>query len=214
MAKKSINLAQMFQTVTSVIGQNQEALNQADDYNHNHGDNMVEIFKVITQAMEEKKNASPADQLEYASQLLREKSKSGSAAVYSEGLARAAQQVQGKKLTQSSAMELITALMGTGLQESAPQEQQDPLSSMVGSLLSGLTEEEAPAPQKSGMDASDLLKIGMALMQADQRGAGPMETLVDVMLSNSRLGTTKHRAQSGKLVANTLIKMIGSMGSK
>jgi len=32
-------------------------LNSADDYNHNHGDNMVQTFDMITRAMKEKKKA-------------------------------------------------------------------------------------------------------------------------------------------------------------
>jgi len=35
---------------------------------------MVEIFRVITEAMETKQSIDPAGQLEYASQLLRKKS--------------------------------------------------------------------------------------------------------------------------------------------
>jgi hypothetical protein len=52
-----------FQTVTQSLAGKKEELNQADTYNNNHGDNMVDIFKVITQAMEQKQDAAPSDQL-------------------------------------------------------------------------------------------------------------------------------------------------------
>ena len=70
-----INLASLFKNVASSLSEQKETLNKADTYNHDHGDNMVEIFTVISQAMQAKRNASPADQLEYASQLLRQKAK-------------------------------------------------------------------------------------------------------------------------------------------
>ena len=96
-AAKSIDLGKLFGTVAKTLTQNQTQLNTADTYNHDHGDHMVQIFEVITLAMKEKQNASPADQLAYASQLLRAKSQSGSAQLYAEGLSDAASQFQGAK---------------------------------------------------------------------------------------------------------------------
>lgn len=43
-----IDLLKMFQGVTWQLQKNKESLNQADEYNHDHGDNMVETFEVIT----------------------------------------------------------------------------------------------------------------------------------------------------------------------
>jgi hypothetical protein len=60
MATKQVNLAKVFGSVASALAGNQEALNQADTFNHDHGDNMVEVFEVVTQAMKEKKGASAA----------------------------------------------------------------------------------------------------------------------------------------------------------
>ena len=42
-----LDLGKMFSAVTEQLSQNKEDLNKADDYNHNHGDNMVEIFTLI-----------------------------------------------------------------------------------------------------------------------------------------------------------------------
>ena len=90
-----LNLLNMFKAVSGTLAQNQQNLNQADTYNHDHGDNMLDVFNVITQAMQTKKTAAPADQLEYASQLLRQK-KSGSAQLYSQGLSQASKEFQGR----------------------------------------------------------------------------------------------------------------------
>lgn len=81
MAGEQIDLFSLFKQVSKSVKQNKTTLNKADSYNHDHGDNMVEIFDVITQAMKEKKSADPADQLEYAAQLLRNKTSSGSSTV-------------------------------------------------------------------------------------------------------------------------------------
>ena len=74
----NIDLFSLFSNVSGVLQDNKTSLNKADDYNGDHGNNMVTIFEVITQAMKEKSGADPADQLSYASQLLRG-NKSGSA---------------------------------------------------------------------------------------------------------------------------------------
>ncbi|MHC1783030.1 MAG: DAK2 domain-containing protein [Anaerolineaceae bacterium] len=119
MANQSIDLLQVFQSVAKVMGKNKASLNEADVYNHDHGTNMAQTFKVITQAMEEKQNASPADQLAYASELLRQKQQSGSAKLYADGLARAATTFQGQDITADNATLLIQSLMGGGRRSKA-----------------------------------------------------------------------------------------------
>lgn len=104
-----LDLANLFQTVTGTLSQNRQTLNEADTYNHDHGDNMVDTFEVITQAMKEKKGADPADQLAYASEILRQR-KSGSAQKYADGLSQASSQFQGQQVTSSNAMTLIQTL--------------------------------------------------------------------------------------------------------
>jgi len=54
-ATKGVDLAKVFGAVAKTLGENRDSLNQADDYNHDHGDHMVQTFDVITRAMKEKK---------------------------------------------------------------------------------------------------------------------------------------------------------------
>ncbi|MDP2966489.1 MAG: hypothetical protein Q8N39_10740 [Pelolinea sp.] len=63
--------------------------------------------------MKVKKTADPADQLEYAAQLLRSKTGSGSGTVYANGLEQAAKQVLGKDLNAGTIMTIIQSLMGS-----------------------------------------------------------------------------------------------------
>ena len=136
MASEQIDLASLFGQATKSLKKSQTTLNQADTYNHDHGDHMVEIFDVITQAMKAKKTAEPADQLEYAAQLLRQKTSSGSTAVYASGLEQAAKQVLGKELNIGTIMAIIQALMGSK-QPSGQAGGGDILGQLMGQLLGG-----------------------------------------------------------------------------
>ena len=117
--QKPLDLLKLFQTVTGTLSENRDALNQADDRNHDHGDNMVDIFQAITQAMQDKQGADPADQLAHASQLLRQR-QSGSAQVYAQGLSQAASKFQGQQVTPNNAMTLIQSLLGGGAEPRRP----------------------------------------------------------------------------------------------
>lgn len=182
-AKSNLDLAKMFTAVSKTMVQNQAALNKADTHNHDHGDHMVEIFNLATKAMQEKRNASPADQLAYAGDQVKSKMKSGSSQLYAEGFMRASKQFKGQQnLTADNVMTLIQALMGSSQSaqsvpspeyfephpsaqsaQSFPPAQQasqtppDPLTAILGSLGSSLAGPAAQGqPQASqGTDGLD-----------------------------------------------------------
>jgi len=99
MAQTKVNLAKLFGNVAQELAKNQGALNQADTQNNDHGNNMVNVFNTITQALQEKPKAAPSSQLEYASEQVRQNCQSGSGTVYADGLARAASELQDKTST-------------------------------------------------------------------------------------------------------------------
>jgi len=171
MASEQIDLLSLFGQATKSLKKSQTTLNQADTYNHDHGDHMVEIFDVITRAMKEKKNAEPADQLEYAAQILRQKTSSGSSTVYANGLEQAAKQVLGKELNIGTIMAIIQALMGS----SQPSGQAGG-SDMLGSLLSqvlggqGSTATGSRSTQSAGGDMLGSL-IGQVLGGSGSAGS-------------------------------------------
>jgi hypothetical protein len=213
MEQKSIDLGGLFQAVTGTLQKNKKKLNAADEENHDHGDNMVDTFEVITQAMKEKADADPADQLAYASQLLRQR-KSGSAQVYASGLAEASKEFQGKQVTQGNAMSLIQALMGGG--QSVPVQEQPQQSggigNILGSLLGGGQQQQAQQQQDSGgLDLGNLLHAGMSFMGTKSRGGSNVEAIVNAVVSNSAMANNSHRSQSGSLVTNTILQTIASM---
>ena len=229
-----LNLANLFQSVAGSLTSQKENLNNADTYNHDHGDNMVDVFNVISQAMQAKKNADPADQLEYASQLLRQR-KSGSAQVYAQGLSQASKEFKGQKqVTPENAVNLIQALMGGGQASTAQpqsgmgdllgsllgggtnsaQQPQGGTGDLLGSLLGGTNNSQAqPQGQQAspGLDVGDLLNAGMAFMNTKSQGGNNMQAIVNALVSGSAMGNSQHRSQSGALVVNSLLQAIGGM---
>lgn len=200
-----VDLVNIFQGVVGALQENKEDLNQADEYNHNHGDNMVEIFKLISNAAAEKKDAGTAGQLARASELVKEID-SGSAQVYARGLSQAAEQFKDRALTQENAVDLVSALLNAG---EAPPQQEQGGRGMLGSLLSELAggkEEE----EDQGLDSGDLLSAGLRFFQSKQRGESNVEALMDALVTSSNVGQVPHRAKSGKVVAETLISLLGS----
>lgn len=205
MGNNSLNLENLFQTVTEALKGNQTQFNKADTHNQDHGDNMVKIFEVITQAMKDKKGASAADQLEYASQILRGKSQSGSAKLYSSGLSQAAQQFQGKDITAGNAMTLIQSLLGGGQAPEPPSSTSSPLGSLLSGLVGGGQEDD------DGFDAGDLLGAGMAFLSSKKSGKSDMESIVSAIMASSQMGSSQHRSDSGTLVTNTILDVIRSL---
>jgi len=236
MAKQSgnIDLASLFQSVTGTLASNRESLNEADTNNHDHGDNMVDTFEVITQAMKEKKGADPADQLAYASEILRQR-KSGSAQLYAKGLSEASREFQGQQVNPGNAMTLIQTLLGGGQAPEQQQRQSGGVGDVLGSLLGGANQQsqqqdggvggllgsllggnsqQAPAQQSSqGLDIGDLLSAGMAFMNTKSRGGSNIEAIVSAVVSSSAMGGS-YRSQSGSLVAGALMQAVQGMANK
>jgi len=175
MPASEIDLASLFSAVTKTLEENQATLNDADEYNHDHGDNMVENFKLITRATKKKKGAPPSEQLSYASQALQKKAKSGSARMYSQSLSQAASQLEGQETVDSrNALSLVQALLGG--QPSSPSAQpgsSDMLGQMMGSLLGGGVSTQ-PASQGDDL-MSGLMGALMGSAGAGQATSQPAE---------------------------------------
>jgi len=52
MPQNRVDLINIFKTVTQTLAQNQQALDQADEYNHDHDTNMVQTFQTITNSLQ------------------------------------------------------------------------------------------------------------------------------------------------------------------
>jgi hypothetical protein len=155
MAAKSIELANLFATVTQSLRESEDSLNRADEYNHDHGTNMVKTFGIITDALREKQGATNSDALSYAAQQLRQKGTSGSARLYAENLQQAATTARGTTMTPSGTLELLQTLMGGEQERQAEQaeasaaKQTSGLGGLLGGLLGAVQQQQVQQPEQS-----------------------------------------------------------------
>jgi hypothetical protein len=205
-----LDLSSLFKVATQVLAANQKNLNKADTYNQDHGDNMVQVFDMISQAVEGQRGKSPSRQLAHASQYLSENGKSGSAHVYAQQLAQASQQFKGQSgVTPDNAMMLIQGLLGGG-QQSASQSGEDLLSTLLGG---GQPAQQASQDQ-DGFDLGDLLNAGMTFMNAKQQGQSNLQAGLAALLSDGPMAQRPYRQQSGQLVANALLQAVANMSKR
>jgi hypothetical protein len=205
----SLDLGQLFGAVTEQLSQNKEDLNQADDYNHNHGDNMVEIFSLIKNAVSKKKDKTVSEQLDYASQVVDEKVDSGSAKLYSKGLSSAAESLTGEDLNPTNVLSLVKGLFGAK-DEKTEEKTEKKQGGFLGSLLGGLMGQSSESEEDQGIGLDDLLQAGMAFYQSKQDGGDTTQALINALIAASPLGESAHRSQSGSIVASTIMNFAKS----
>ena len=210
-----VDLAQLFGAVTKVLEQNRDSLNSADTYNQNHGDNMVDTFNVITNAVKETSGRQPSEQLAYASQRLSQQSQSGSAQLYSQGLANAAGKFQNQSaVTPDNAMQLVQALLGGqsgAAQSQSPQT--DMLSGLLGTLMGGQTAgNQSPSAPGAAGGMEDLLgSLLGGQASADQSApsagaaAGGMEDMLGSLLGGGAANSQNQSGAAGGIDLNTLL---------
>ena len=143
MATNQLDLAGIFGTVTQALEENKQTLNQADEFNQNHGDNMVQTFHTITETLQQKKNRSDSAALALAAKRISKNATSGSSKLYAEHLAEASTQFKGKSVDMQGAMQLLQTLIGASQSgpssQAAAQQQPSQGGDMLGSLLGGLS---------------------------------------------------------------------------
>jgi hypothetical protein len=169
---------------------------------------MVQAFKMISQAMATQRGAPPSQQLQYASNYLSQNANNGSAHVYAQGLAQAAQQFQGQQaVTPDNALMLIQSLLGGG-QQSSSQGSAD----LLGSLLGG--QQVQQVQQSQGIDLAALLSAGLTFMSAKQQGQDNVQAALTALMSSGPMAQRPHREQSGQLVANALLQAVAGMSRR
>lgn len=232
------SLLNVFQTVAKTLETHREELNLTDTFNHDHGDNMVQVFNIVAQAIGEKKNSDPAIQLAYASQALN-KQKSGSAQAYAKGFQRASRALKGQKhITTENALKLIQSLMGAG-SAPAPQPAQSGTEDLLGSLLAGDNNStgrnnslagdllgsilgnagNAGAGPRGGESTanpavSELINAGLTFMNSKSQGRSNVQALVNALVLGSEIGNSTHRTQSSTLVVNAMLRAMGALAAK
>jgi hypothetical protein len=131
--------------------------------------------------------------------------------VYSQNLLQASKEFKGQQITTNNAFELLQSLLGAGQAPTSPKPTET--GDLFGSLLSGLVGGGGDS-EGGGLDAADLLTAGLTFLQSKQSGDSDLEALADAFVSTSAMGQSPHRAQSGAVVANTILQVLGSLGGK
>jgi hypothetical protein len=201
-----MELSTIFKSVTEQLSEQQVSLNEADTYNHDHGDHMVQIFNLIQKAVQNKADQPVAEQLEYASHVVEKEADSGSATLYAQGLSKAAKNLSGSDLGPDSLGILVKSLLNV---EEPQQIKEEP--NLLGSLLSGLTGTTESSNKDQNFGVDDLLKAGMAFFQSKQEGGSTTDALIGAFMAASPLGQSQHRTMSGSLVASTIMNFAKSM---
>lgn len=241
MSGNNLDLAQIFTLVANNLAQNQSALNQADTANHDHGDNIVQIFNTISKTVQSHKNEPVAQQLAYAGKTLGTM-QSGSAQIYAKGLMQASKQFKGKTLDQNTLPILLQALMGGGAP--VPKKAANPGMDMLGQLLGGMSggggggvnlsdgvdmndilslggsllggqqQSGGGVNLSDGIDMNDILSLGGSLLGGQQqRSSSPLESIIGSFLGNSAVGSG-YRAQSGQIIIQTILQLLAGMAAK
>lgn len=210
----ALEVASIFQTVLDALIADQPELNRADPYNQNHGDHMVEIFRIAVRAAQEKQTGSLAEAMDYASQLLRDCSENGSAQVYARGLTSLARQFSQRQIDLDDLAPYAQVAI-SGRKGDNGQSSEGRSGDILKALLSALAEWEQleleqPGAGK-GMDLGYLLGIGMAYLQAKKQGGDRLRVLAETVVSSSPLGKVPHRHQSGLLVVEKILQALGDL---
>lgn len=205
-----LDLFALFQAVGSELQLHRHALNQADPYNGNHGDHMVEIFKLAAQVVQEKRNDDLADAMLYAGQRLEHLGDNGSARVYARGLVQLAGQFRNYQVNLDDLVQYVQGALSEDKEK--PEQQVSRSGDILKALVSGLSSwgqtESNPESEARPLSMGTLFEFGMAYLQAKQRGGNRAEVFTDAAVSVTPLSNVPHRLQSGKLVLQSLLKAI------
>jgi hypothetical protein len=208
MAAKSIELANLFATVAQALSENEDALNRADEFNHDHGTNMVTTFHIIADAVREKQGSSNSEALSYAAQQLQLKGTGGSARLYAQNLQQAANAARGTTMTPARTLELLQTLMGGEQERQAEQAEAaakptSGLAGLLGSLMGAVQQQQVQQPvQASGSDLGGLLDglLGGQQQVQPAQSTGGLDSLLGGLLGGQTQASTKPSIGMGSIM--------------
>jgi hypothetical protein len=222
----SLNLSHLFQSAKGRLIALQEELNQADTYNGNHGDHMVEIFEVAVQAAEQASSESLSSGMQRSGEMLSELSDNGSAQVYARGLTEFSQAFGHHQI---SLEELVAYVRGLLSQEQPPAQEsseagdsaettQSSPAQVLKALVDGLNGWRQSGSERDSsrkdLDMGALFELGVIYMQAKRRGGSRLEVISEAAVSASPLSQVPHRYLSGKLAISALLEAMVAGASK
>lgn len=215
--KASANdLAGVFRSAADILAQQREVLNMADAVNANHGDHMLEIFRVATRATQALPLSDLPGSLEEAGHLLAQLEANASAQVYAHGLEQFGRAFRQHQVEFDDLARYVQHILREP-SSSSPQAEEKASSSgsekggeVLKALVAGLSGwvqvENGENPSEKGVDVGYLFELGMVYMQAKSRGGSRLDVLSEAAVNASPLSRVPYRAQSGKLVFRALLQ--------
>jgi hypothetical protein len=165
MNQSELDLSNLFGAALQTMTAQRQEINALDGHNGNHGDNIVENLRMITEALDTKRSQPPSEALRFASQQLQSKGRGGTSQYYARGLNEAAEQLQGRSsMGQPEVMSLVQSLLGAIPSQGHPQQMQG-ADSVLGQVL-GMA---AGQQHQAGGGILDQV-LGMAGEQQPQAG--------------------------------------------
>lgn len=136
---QAVPLADLFDSVTGTLENQRGYLNDLDRVggNGNHGDNVVDNFRLITQSLRRDHQLEAREQLQRAADTLQQGGRGATANLYAQGLREAAQRVPagGNQIDLQMLMPLLQGLL-TGVSQSTPA--QPGQGTLLDALLPGI----------------------------------------------------------------------------
>ena len=220
MAQNRVDLVNIFQAVTQTLAKNQQSLDQADEYNHDHGTNMVQTFQTITNSLQQKQGKSASSALTYASKKLAKNTTSGSGQLYAQGLSQAATKFKGKTVDSKGALDLLQTLIGGG--QTSQQSSQSGSGDMMGALLGQLMGGAQAQPSGASTSSDDMLGslMGQLTGSEQSQSSGPtgsggdmLEALLGQVTGGEQPKPSATSQTSGDMLSSLLGGLTGSQTS-
>lgn len=221
MSQQTFDLGQLFRVAQQAMMANRQQVNDLDGYNGNHGDNMAENLRMISEALQAQQSQPPAEALRYAGKKLSEAGKGGTSPYYAQGLLQAANKLEGHTaLDENDVMTLVQTLLGAVPAQGSPQKEEAGTSVLEQVMRHAGVQlpQQEPEPVEEQSDLGDvlerLLPAGLAFLQARQAGADTSKAMQKALLT-ALLGGQVQPAQAstpreaaGGLIAQSMLKML------
>ena len=124
------------------------------------------------------------------------------------GIGGSQTQQQQPQQSQSGGGDLLSTLLGgLGGSTSSSQSSGGGMGDLLSTLLGGQSSSQSDS---SGLDAKDILSAALAYFSAKQSGQSNMQAIMQAISAASRFGGSKDRAQSGAVVVDTILNMMGA----
>ncbi len=212
--KQPDSLQAVFNAVGEALEGRRDELDRLDEFNHDHGEHMVEIFHLAAQAAETVDSATLGDVMQRASALMEARADNGSALVYARGLSLLADQFHQRQIELKDLLQVVQQHLSD--QKGEEQDESDRSGEVSKALLNALAEwekvedsqAEGAAGKAGGLDMGYLFGVGMAYLQAKQKGGDRLDVLSETVVSASPLGKVPYRHASGVIAVRALLEAL------